>query len=52
MCGIAGTLAANASAEPLIHTHYQPDRRSPFADELETAIGDGYRRLLAPALEV
>ncbi|HEY1387958.1 MAG TPA: Tex family protein [Ktedonobacterales bacterium] len=38
-------------AEPLIHTHYQPDRRSPFAEELETAISDGYRRLLAPALE-
>src|SRR6185437_4871092 len=38
-------------AEPLIHNHYQPDRRSPFAEELETAISDGYRRLLAPALE-
>lgn len=38
-------------AEPLVHNHYQPDPRSPFADELETAIADGYRRLLAPALE-
>ena len=38
-------------AEPLIHNHFQPDRRSPFAEELETAISDGYRRLLAPALE-
>ena len=38
-------------AQPLIHNHYQPDGRSPFASELETAISDGYRRLLAPALE-
>jgi protein Tex len=38
-------------AEPLIHNHYPPDWRSPFAEELETAISDGYRRLLAPALE-
>jgi uncharacterized protein len=38
-------------AEPLILNHYQPDPRSPFAEELETAISDGYRRLLAPALE-
>ncbi len=38
-------------AEPLIHNHYPPDRRSPFAEELETATSDGYRRLLAPALE-
>ena len=38
-------------AAPLIHRQYQPDSRSPFADELGTAIADGYRRLLAPALE-
>ena len=38
-------------AEPLIHRYHQPDRRSPFADDLATAISDGYRRLLAPALE-
>lgn len=38
-------------AAPLIHRQYQPDSRSPFVDELETAIADGYRRLLAPALE-
>jgi len=38
-------------AQPLIHNHYQPDHRSPFAEELETAISDGYRRLLAPAIE-
>ncbi len=38
-------------AEPLIHRQYQPDQRSPFANELQTAIADGYRRLLAPALE-
>jgi uncharacterized protein len=38
-------------AEPLIHRHYQPDARSPFAGELKAAITDGYRRLLAPALE-
>ncbi|HEX8730598.1 MAG TPA: Tex-like N-terminal domain-containing protein, partial [Ktedonobacterales bacterium] len=38
-------------AAPLIHRAYQGDPRSPFAGELETAIGDGYRRLLAPALE-
>ncbi|HEX6541962.1 MAG TPA: Tex family protein [Ktedonobacterales bacterium] len=38
-------------AEPLIHRYYQPDHRSPFASDLDTAIADGYRRLLAPALE-
>ncbi|MGZ3602090.1 MAG: Tex-like N-terminal domain-containing protein, partial [Ktedonobacterales bacterium] len=38
-------------AEPLIHQHYQPDPRSPFAGELSAAISDGYKRLLAPALE-
>ncbi len=38
-------------AAPLIHRVYQPDARSPFADELESAIADGYKRLLAPALE-
>jgi protein Tex len=38
-------------AEPLIHQHYQPDPRSPFAGELSAAIADGYKRLLAPALE-
>jgi len=38
-------------AAPLIHREYQGDPRSPFADELEAAISDGYRRLLAPALE-
>ncbi len=38
-------------AAPLIHRAYQGDPRSPFADELESAISDGYRRLLAPALE-
>ncbi|HEX6121838.1 MAG TPA: Tex family protein, partial [Ktedonobacterales bacterium] len=38
-------------AEPLIQRHYPPDARSPFAGELRTATTDGYRRLLAPALE-
>ena len=38
-------------AAPLIHRVYQGDPRSPFAGELEAAISDGYRRLLAPALE-
>ncbi|MBF6589776.1 MAG: RNA-binding transcriptional accessory protein [Ktedonobacterales bacterium] len=38
-------------AEPLIHRHHRPDDRSPFAGELKNAISDGYRRLLAPALE-
>jgi protein Tex len=38
-------------AEPLIHRSYPPDARSPFASDLATAIADGYRRLLAPALE-
>jgi uncharacterized protein len=36
---------------PFIHRIYQPDSRSPFASELEDAITDGYKRLLAPALE-
>jgi uncharacterized protein len=38
-------------AEPSITAHYPPDGRSPFASELRAAITDGYRRLLAPALE-
>ncbi|HET9111213.1 MAG TPA: helix-hairpin-helix domain-containing protein, partial [Ktedonobacterales bacterium] len=38
-------------AAPLIHREYQGDPRSPFAGEMEAAITDGYRRLLAPALE-
>lgn len=38
-------------AAPLIRRNYQPDPRSPFAGELEGAMSDGYRRLLAPALE-
>ena len=38
-------------AAPLIHREYQSDPRSPFAGEMEAAISDGYRRLLAPALE-
>jgi uncharacterized protein len=38
-------------AEPLITSEYRPDPRSPFAEELRAAIVDGYRRLLAPALE-
>ncbi|HEX8982366.1 MAG TPA: Tex family protein [Ktedonobacterales bacterium] len=38
-------------AAPLIRRNYQPDPRSPFAGELEAAMSDGYRRLLAPALE-
>src|SRR5262249_1619654 len=38
-------------AEPVIQEHYPPDGRSPFAGELRAAIADGYRRLLAPALE-
>jgi protein Tex len=38
-------------AEPPIQAHYLPDPRSPFAGELRAAISDGYKRLLAPALE-
>ncbi|HLZ20801.1 MAG TPA: Tex family protein [Ktedonobacterales bacterium] len=38
-------------AEPLVHRYYTPDPRSPFAGELRSAITDGYKRLLAPALE-
>jgi len=38
-------------AEPLIHVRYTPDPVSPFASELRAAIADGYKRLLAPALE-
>jgi uncharacterized protein len=38
-------------AEPIIHNTYAPDPRSPFAEELRGAIADGYKRLLAPALE-
>ena len=35
----------------MIENYYQPDPRSPFAAELAAAIGDGYKRLLMPALE-
>jgi protein Tex len=38
-------------ALPVIHGYFQPDLRSPFADDLNLAISDGYKRLLAPALE-
>jgi uncharacterized protein len=38
-------------AEPLIQRSYPPNPRSPFAAELTSAVADGYRRLLAPALE-
>jgi len=38
-------------AAPPITAQYTPDARSPFEGELRTAIADGYRRLLAPALE-
>lgn len=38
-------------AAPLIQRVYKADARSPFAGELEEAITDGYKRLLAPALE-
>ncbi len=38
-------------AEPVIQRTYTPNPRSPFADELRAAIVDGYKRLLAPALE-
>ncbi|PWT78106.1 MAG: RNA-binding transcriptional accessory protein [Chloroflexi bacterium] len=38
-------------ARPVIHSYFQPDLRSPLADELNLAISDGYKRLLAPALE-
>jgi len=38
-------------AAPVIHHHFPADRKSPFAPDLEAAVIDGYRRLLAPALE-
>src|SRR5260370_6089153 len=38
-------------AEPSITAHSPSDGRSPFAGELRAAVTDGYRRLLAPALE-
>ena len=34
-----------------ITQHIAPDPRSPFAEQLRLAIVDGYRRLLAPAIE-
>jgi uncharacterized protein len=37
--------------EPLIFATHRPDPRSPFAGELRLAVADGYKRLLAPALE-
>ncbi|HEX9068515.1 MAG TPA: Tex family protein [Ktedonobacterales bacterium] len=38
-------------AEPEMSRAYRPDNRSPFYAELNTAIQEGYRRLLAPAIE-
>jgi protein Tex len=38
-------------AAPLIRRVFASDARSPFAGELESASADGYKRLLAPALE-
>ncbi|HEY7985174.1 MAG TPA: Tex-like N-terminal domain-containing protein, partial [Ktedonobacterales bacterium] len=38
-------------ARPLLHERYPVDARSPFADHLRLAVDDGYKRLLAPALE-
>ncbi|HEX9057970.1 MAG TPA: Tex family protein [Ktedonobacterales bacterium] len=38
-------------AVPLIEQRYKPDTRSPFAEHLRQAVEDGYKRLLAPALE-
>lgn len=46
-----GVDVAYERAAPFIHRVYQPDARSPFSGELEGAIADGYKRLLAPALE-
>jgi protein Tex len=40
-----------ARALPLIHQRYPPDPRSLFADHLRLAVEDGFKRLLAPALE-
>jgi protein Tex len=37
--------------EPVISATYRPDPRSPLAGELRAAAADGYKRLLAPALE-
>ncbi|HEV7129794.1 MAG TPA: Tex family protein [Ktedonobacterales bacterium] len=38
-------------AAPIMRNFYAPDPRSPFAEELRQASEDGYKRLLAPALE-
>ena len=38
-------------AAPVMTRYYTPNPRSPFAAELEAALADGYKRLLAPALE-
>jgi uncharacterized protein len=38
-------------AQPALEQRYPSDPRSPFAGELRQAIADGYKRLLAPALE-
>jgi uncharacterized protein len=38
-------------AAPLIHASYPTDPGSPLCAELESAVADGYKRLLAPAME-
>jgi uncharacterized protein len=38
-------------ARPLIERHHRPDPRSPYTDQLRVATEDGFKRLLAPALE-
>jgi uncharacterized protein len=40
-----------AQAEPDIARHYPVKATSPFAGQLSAAIEDGYKRLLAPAME-
>ncbi len=35
----------------VIHTLYRPDQRSPFCEQLESAIADSAKRLLLPAIE-
>ncbi len=38
-------------ALPLMHSRFRADPASPFAPHLAAAIGDGFKRLLAPAIE-
>lgn len=47
----AHVIVANEDWAPAVHRVFRPDKNSPLADQLETAIEDAAERLLLPAIE-